>query len=275
MVKFKFSKLKKTFLIAEAGINHNGKIEQAFKLIDQAKISGADSIKFQTYKTEKRVPSNSVIFDILKKCELSNEAFYKIKKYCDKKKIIFFSTPFDLESVDFLEKIKVNLYKISSFDISNAKLINYVSSKLKPTLVSTGMASIKEIDRTYKIFKKQKCEIGLLHCISSYPNKETDSYLSNITFLNKKFNCPVGLSDHTNDIKTSIYSCLLGAIIIEKHFMLSNNHNCPDKAVSLTPKQMNKLRSELNLIPLIINKPTFGVRKVEKNIKIFKRRKIL
>ena len=161
MVKFKFSKLKKTFLIAEAGINHNGKIEQAFKLIDQAKISGADSIKFQTYKTEKRVPSNSVIFDILKKCELSNEAFYKIKKYCDKKKIIFFSTPFDLESVDFLEKIKVNLYKISSFDISNAKLINYVSSKLKPTLVSTGMASIKEIDRTYKIFKKQKCEIGL------------------------------------------------------------------------------------------------------------------
>ena len=275
MVKFKFSKLKRIFLIAEAGINHNGKIEQAFKLIDQAKISGVDSIKFQTYKTEKRVPRDSVIFDILKKCELSNEEFYKIKKYCDKKKIIFFSTPFDLESVDFLEKIKVNLYKISSFDISNTKLINYVASKLKPTLVSTGMASIKEIKKTYKIFTKQKCEIGLLHCISSYPNKETDSYLSNITFLNKKFDCPVGLSDHTNDIKTSIYSSLLGAKIIEKHFMLSSNHNCPDKAVSLTPKQMSKLRSEINLIPLIINKPTFGVRKVEKNIKIFKRSKIL
>ena len=275
MVKFKFSNLKKIFLIAEAGINHNGKIEQAFKLVDQAKISGADSIKFQTYKTEKRVPRNSVIFDILKKCELSNEDFYKLKKYCDKKKIIFFSTPFDLESVDFLEKIKVNLYKISSFDISHIKLISYVAKKLKPTLVSTGMADIDEIKKTHKLFIKEKCEIGLLHCISSYPNKETDSYLSNISFLSKKFDCPIGLSDHTNDIKTSIYSSLLGAKIIEKHFMLSKNHNCPDKAVSLTPPQMSKLRTELNLIPLIINKPTFGVRKVERNIKIFKRSKIL
>ena len=111
------------FLVAEAGINHNGNLNKAFKLVDSAKSSGASAIKFQTYKTEKRVPSNSPIFNILKRCELDFQSFEKLKKYCDKKKIIFFSTPFDRESVDFLSNIKVKLFKISSFDTANYELI--------------------------------------------------------------------------------------------------------------------------------------------------------
>ena len=274
MIK-KFKNIKKPFLIAEVGINHNGKIDNAIKLIDLAKTSGADAIKFQTYKTEKRVRKDSPIYKILKNCELSYYDFEKIKKYCDKKKIIFFSTPFDLEAVDFLEELKVPFYKIASFDLSNYELINKIILTKKPTIISTGMGSLSEIKKTYTLFKRKKIDLSLLHCISSYPNKDTSSYLSNIRYLKSKFNCTIGFSDHTNDIKTSIYSALLGAQIIEKHFTISKDFNCVDRSVSIYPELFNQLRKELDLIPLILSKPHFGVRKEEKQSIIFKRKKII
>jgi len=174
---------KSNFLIAEVGINHNGNIDQAFRLVDAAKESLADAVKFQTYTAEKRVKKNSSIYDILKKCELKFEDFYKLKKYCEKKKITFFSTPFDKESVEFLNKINVPMFKISSFDIINKDLIKEIIKTKKPTIVSTGMASLKEISNTYQTFKKNKVPISLLHCVSSYPNLEKNSYLSNISDL--------------------------------------------------------------------------------------------
>ncbi len=267
--------LKKKFLIAEAGINHNGKITEAFKLINYAKKSGADAIKFQTYQTNKRVKKTNPAYKILKKCELTFNEFEKIKKYCDKKKIIFFSTPFDIESVEFLEKLKVKLYKVASFDISNFQLLKKIASTKKPTIISTGMASLKEINDTYNLFKRQKVKIALLHCISSYPNEDVTSYLSNITYMKNKFNCPIGFSDHTNDIKTSIYSYLMGANIIEKHFMISKKSKCVDSPVSIDPNKFREMKNEINKIDKIISKPKFGIRPEEKKALIFKRKKIL
>lgn len=259
------------FLIAEAGINHNGDISTAFRLIDAAKSSGADAIKFQTYITEKRTKKDSPIFKILKKCELKFEDFIKLKKYCKKKKIFFFSTAFDHESLDFLKKINVKLLKIASFDISNNNLINHILKLKIPTLISTGMASNKEITIINKKFKSKNISHCLMHCVSSYPNEEISSYLSNIVDLKKKFSCSIGFSDHTNNIKTSIYAYLLGAQIIEKHFCLGYGHNCADKSVSIDPHKMLSLKNELILIDKIKGEITYGTRKVEKKFSIYKR----
>ena len=205
MVKIKFFSNLNNFLIAEAGINHNGKVKTALKLVDVAKKSGASAIKFQTYITEKRIKKKyKKIFDILKKCELKFNDFKIINDYCKHKKIDFFSTPFDNESVKFLDSLNVKLFKIASFDIGNYELINEILKTNKPTIVSTGMASLKEIDKIYSKFKKKKIDLALLHCISSYPNKDDSSYLSNINFLKNRFKCEIGISDHTNDIKIPI-----------------------------------------------------------------------
>ena len=275
MVNKNFFIENKNFLIAEVGINHNGNLKNALKLVDVAKKSGADAIKFQTYITEKRINKKYVkIFRILKKCELTYREFDIINDYCKSKKIIFFSTPFDCESVEYLNSIKVKLFKVASFDIANIELINKILTTKKPTIVSTGMASFNEIKKIYNIFNKKKIELVLLHCVSSYPNHDENSYLSNINYLKKKFNCLIGISDHTNDIKIPIYGNLLGANIIEKHLKIDVNHKCVDAPVSITGKQFKQLRNELNKIKLIINKPVFGVRNAEKDSIIFKRNKI-
>ena len=265
----------KNFLIAEAGINHNGNLKTALKLVDAAKKNGADAIKFQTYITEKRINKKyRKIFDILKKCELPFKNFEIISDYCKKKKIIFFSTPFDIESVYFLDSINVKIFKIASFDISNHELVNEILKTKKKTIISTGMANFNEIKQVYKKFKKKNIDVAILHCVSSYPNKDETSYLSNITYLKKKFNCEIGISDHTNQIKIPIYGNLLGANIIEKHLKIDQNHKCVDASVSITGAQMRLLKDELNKIETIINKPKFGVRKAEKGSIIFKRKKI-
>ena len=266
---------KKKFIITEAGINHGGNLKKALKLVDEAKIAGANAIKFQTYKTEKRVNIDSPIFKILKKCELQFEDFKIIKKYCDKKKIDFFSNSFDKESVIFLNKLGVKLFKIASFDVSNFELIEEISKTKKPVIVSTGMATLSEIKKVYKYFIRKKIKIILLHCISSYPLKEEDSRLNNIKFLKKKFNCEVGLSDHTNDIKTSLIAYTLGVRIFEKHFRIEKDKSCVDYPVSLDKKQFLKMNQEMERIDKILGSIKFGVRNNEKNTKQFKRKKII
>ena len=267
--------VNKNFLIAEAGINHNGNIKTAFKLVDTAKKSGADAIKFQTYITEKRIKKKyKKIFNILKKCELKFNEFKLIKDYCNSKNITFFSTPFDKESVQYLDNINVKLFKIASFDIGNYDLINEILKTKKPTIVSTGMASLNEVDKVYKSFKLKKVKLSILHCISSYPNKDETSYLSNINFLKKRFKTEIGISDHTNGIKIPIYGKLLGANIIEKHLKINQHHKCVDAPVSITGGQFKQLREELNKIDSILGKISFGFRKEERSSKIFKREKV-
>jgi N,N'-diacetyllegionaminate synthase len=276
MVEKKFFKKLNNFIIAEAGINHNGKVKTALKLVDVAKKNGASAIKFQTYITEKRIKKKyTKIFDILKKCELKFDDFKIINDYCKYKKINFFSTPFDTESVNFLNNLNVKLFKVASFDIGNFELINEIIKTKKPTIISTGMASLKEIDKVYKVFKKKGIDLALLHCVSSYPNKDDSSYLSNIPFLKSRFKCEIGISDHTNDIKIPIYGNLIGAKIMEKHLKINDNHKCVDASVSITGKQLLQLKLETDNIKKILKAVSFGVRKEEIGSKIFKRNKIL
>jgi N,N'-diacetyllegionaminate synthase len=263
------------FIIAEAGINHNGKVKEALKLVDAAKKSNVSAIKFQTYITEKRTKKDSSIFDILKKCELKYSDFKIIKDYCDEKKIIFFSTPFDIEAIDFLETLKVKLYKISSFDVQNFELIQRILKTKKPCIFSTGMTNLNSITNTYKLFKKKNIETGILHCISSYPNTEENSFLSNIKILKQNFKTTIGLSDHTTGIKTSLYSYILGARIIEKHFKISPSHKCVDSSVSIVPAQMIELINQIDNFNKINGRPKFGMRPNEEIAKAFKRKKIL
>ena len=276
MVKSTFFRRLNNFIIAEAGINHNGKLKTALKLVDVAKKNGASAIKFQTYITEKRIKKKyKNIFDILKKCELKFDDFKTIKDYCKYKKIIFFSTPFDKESVNFLNELNVKLFKVASFDIGNYELINEIIKTKKPTIVSTGMASLNEIEKVYNTFKKKKIDLALLHCVSSYPNNDSSSYLSNINFLKNRFKCEIGISDHTNDIKIPIYGRLLGAHIIEKHLKINNGHKCVDAPVSITGKQLYELKLETDNIKKILNNVSFGIRKEEKGSIKFKRNKII
>ena len=268
--------VKKNFLIAEAGINHNGNIKTALKLVDVAKKNGADAIKFQTYITEKRVKKKyKKIFNILKNCELSFNDFKIIQDYCKQKKIIFFSTPFDIESVEFLNSLKVKLFKVASFDIGNFQLINAILKTKKPTIVSTGMAKLTQIDKVYKSYMKKKVDLTILHCISSYPNKEESSYLKNIEFFKKRYACKIGISDHTSGIKIPIYGNLMGAEVIEKHLKLNSNHKCVDAPVSITGNQLRTLKDQLEMNDKILGKISFGIKKEEKNTKVFIRSKIL
>ena len=263
------------YTIAEIGINHSGNINKAKKLIDAAKESGADSVKFQTYRTEKRVGNiNKKVSEILKRCELGYKDFIKINNYCTFKKITFFSTPFDEEAVDFLESINVPFYKIASVDIANYQLIKKILKTKKPAIASTGMASYKEIIKIDRMFKARNSELAILHCVSSYPNEENSSYLSNIPFLLKKFKRIIGISDHTSEIKIPIYGNILGANIIEKHLKINSDHKCVDSQVSITGEQMKILKEELNKIKIIINEPKFGIRKSEKGTVIFRRKKM-
>lgn len=261
---------KNSFVIAEAGINHNGSLKIAKKLIDAAKRSGADAIKFQTYLTEKRVKKNSEIFNILKKCELQTSDFKILKDYSKKKNILFFSTPFDIDSFNYLKEIGCNVFKIASFDISNTKFLKQIKTKNSTFIISTGMASLNEIKKAKQILEKNQNTVIILHCISSYPNCDETSYLSNIKDLKNKFEDNViGLSDHTKNINIALYGSIAGAKIIEKHFML-NNQKCIDAPVSLNETKMLQLNQELKRISKIFGKPKYGIRPEEKDIKIFK-----
>jgi len=207
----------------------------------------------------------------LKKCELSFDDFFKIKKYCDNSQIIFSSTPFDLDSFNFLKDIETKIIKIASFDLRNIKFLREVLKFRNQIIISTGMGKIQDIDRVYKLAFKLKTKINLLHCISSYPNLEKNSYLSNIKILKERYKCPIGISDHTQDIKVALYAFLMGAEIIEKHIKLNNFDNCVDKNVSITTEKFLSLTQKIKDAKDIIGKTKFGVRRIEKNSIKFRR----
>jgi sialic acid synthase SpsE len=269
--EYGFKTNNQTYVIAEIGINHGGSLSLAKELIDAAAESGADAAKFQTYLTEKRVPKQSPIFDILKKCELPLESFEELKRYADSRKIQFFSTPFDFESVDCLEKIGTPIYKIASFDSVNKQLLEYVAQKSKPTIMSVGMTNLKEIIAAYNILTQKTSKIALLHCISSYPTKELDANLSCIQTLKQNFNCIVGQSDHTSGIKIPILAVAAGAQIIEKHFKISDSMECIDAPVSISMNEMKKMISSIREIEQIMGNPSLEARDAEKQILPFRR----
>jgi len=243
---------EKTLIIAEIGLNHSGDVQIAKDLIVAAKKSGADAVKFQTYITEKRVPRNSPIYDNLKKCELTENETRELAKYADSEGIILFSTPFDDESVDLLIDLKVPLLKIASFDIVNHKLLEKVAKTKIPIIISRGMASIKEIDEAIAIFKKHDTTYALLHCVSAYPTKDEDANLSIIRTLMKKYDCPIGYSDHTLRVDVPTLSTAVGACIIEKHFTLDKSMEGADHKISCNPEELMEIVRRVRKVEKIL-----------------------
>ena len=264
--------MEKVFVIAEIGINHGGNLIKAKKLIDSAARAGVDAVKFQTYITEKRVQKKSPIFNILKKCELSFKDFEILKSYSQKKKVEFISTPFDFESFIFLHNLKVSKIKIASIDLVNLKFLKKISNFGKDFILSVGMSKLNEIRKAINILKKnKKNKISLLHCVSSYPTAEKDANLNCINSLRKIFNYTIGHSDHTNEIFVPFSAVAMGAKIIEKHFMINKTMNCVDKSVSITENQMTELVLNIRRFESSLGTDFFGVRKVEKPFKMYRR----
>jgi N,N'-diacetyllegionaminate synthase len=281
---------EKCFIIAEAGVNHNGNIKKAKKLIDVAVKSDVDAIKFQTFKTDSVVTksaekaayqkastgSTETQYDMIKKLELSSEDFIQLAEYAQKREILFLSTPFDFESVDLLDEIGVPAYKIPSGEITNFPLLKYIAQKQKPVILSTGMSTLAEIECAINIIRKnQGDKIILLHCVTDYPANITEINLKAMNTLRCSFQLPVGYSDHTLGISASIAAVALGACVIEKHFTLSKNLPGPDHKASLEPKDLEILVKTIRDIELAlgdgIKKPTPS----EEEIKMVARRSIV
>lgn len=230
--------MKKVFIIAEAGINHNGKIKLAKKLIDIASKAKADAVKFQLFNTDyfihkKKLPK---IYRIFKKLEFSEKTWKNIIYYAKKKKIKIFFSIFDIPSLKILQKLNIKIIKIPSGEINNIDLLKMINKKKYKVILSTGMATINEIKLSLKILKN--CEISVLHCVSEYPAQLEKLNLNFITKLKKLYNCPIGFSDHTNEINASSIAVAKGARIVEKHFTYNKNQKFGDHKMSLGPKEL-------------------------------------
>jgi N,N'-diacetyllegionaminate synthase len=259
------------FVIAEVGINHNGDIGTAFELIDKAKWAGASAVKFQTYITEERVSVDSPIFDILKKCELSFDQQKELFDYANNNEILAFSTPFDTESVEFLDEVDTPCYKVASFDLVNLTLLNEIAQKNKPVIISRGMASMKEIDIAMEVLKANPTV--LLHCISAYPVPNHFSLnLSTIPALKQRYNSIIGYSDHTLDIEAAQFSVACGAKVIEKHFTLSQAMVGPDHLISSEPSQLKKLIERCKIVDEMMGSPAWESIEAEKDILQYRRK---
>tara|TARA_Y100000768_G_scaffold387080_1_gene377185 strand:- start:480 stop:1517 length:1038 start_codon:yes stop_codon:yes gene_type:complete len=296
----KFSYNKAPLIIAEISGNHNGYKSRFLKLVESACKNGADLIKIQSYELnditlDKKTSAYLIKSGIWKGKYLSDlyqkactpfswhaDAFKIAKRY---KKIIF-SSPFSERAVDFLEKLKVPIYKIASFEITDHNLINYIASKRKTVIISTGMATIKEIKNAIKIINKYHKKIVILHCVSNYPTKISETNLKRISLLKKEFkNYPVGLSDHTNNIYSSLASIPLGVVAIEKHFNIDNKKT-PDSDFSINPENLKKLKEisreifvssnnlknfEISKKNLVLRRSIYSKSNIKKNDKILKK----
>ncbi len=238
-------------VLAEVGINHEGDFDKAIYLIDEAVNAGTEVVKFQTHITDKEMlktdmpPGNisdEPLWDIIKRCELSEEEERKIQKYCITKNITYLSTPFSREAADRLENMGAPAFKIGSGECNNLPLINHIASKRKPIILSTGMNDINSIARTVKIIEKYQCPLAILHCTSMYPTPYTNVRLGAIEDLKNNFkNYPIGLSDHSMGIETCLGAVALGACILEKHFTISREWPGPDTGISIEPEELKNL----------------------------------
>ena len=244
----------KSFIIAEAGVNHNGSIEMAKKLVNAAKEAGADAVKFQTFKTKNLVTKNAKKaeyqiknsgeesqYEMIKKLELSDSEFQEIAKYAESKGIIFLSSPFDIESVDLLDEMNIPAFKIASGEITNFPLLKHIAKKHRPVILSTGMSTIGEVEEALNLIEKYNDDIILMHCLTNYPAKKEDANLNVIKTLEYTFKRHVGFSDHTSGIEMSVAAVALGSCVIEKHFTIDKNLPGPDHKASLEPQELSEM----------------------------------
>ena len=241
------------YIIGEIGINHNGDIHIAKKLIDVAVTAGANAVKFQKrnldslYRLEVLENPNiesqglEILLDVLKKVELSDSDYYEIIKYCNEKNITFLCTAWDTKSVDFLESIDISAYKIASADLTNFPLIEYISRTKKPILISTGMSTMEEIEKTVNFLKERDANFLLLHSNSTYPAPVDTLNLSLIPHLKSKFQLPIGYSGHEQGIIPSVTAVILGAVLIERHITLDKTMDGIDQSSSLELLEFSQL----------------------------------
>ena len=251
--------MQHTLIIAEAGVNHNGSIELAKQLIDAAADAGVDYVKFQTFKTENLVSRSAKMADyqkrnmsvgensqysMLKKLELSPQLHYELVSYCNEKGINFFSTAFDLDSVDFLASLHLGLWKIPSGEITNYPYLRKIASYKEPVILSTGMSTFDEIADAISVLIKfgvSKEQITILHCNTEYPTPMKDVNLKAMHTIGEKFSVNVGYSDHTQGIEVPIAAVALGATVVEKHFTLDCTMDGPDHKASLEPQELKAM----------------------------------
>lgn len=244
------------FIIAEAGVNHNGDISLAKRLIDAASDAGADAVKFQIFKAEnvvtadaekadyqKRSESPSATqYEMLKKLELAPTEFRILSEYAKKRGLVFLVTPFDAESVDFLDEIGISAFKIPSGEINNISFLKYIAKKHKPIILSTGMSTLGEVEHAVRAIEEEgNADIILLHCVTNYPADAEDVNLRAIDTLYHAFGFPAGYSDHTLGIVIPIAAVSRGACILEKHFTLNKNLPGPDHKASLEPVELKRM----------------------------------
>lgn len=257
----------KVFIIAEAGVNHNGKIENAKKLIDEAKKAGADAVKFQTFKSEKVISKfaekaeyqkettgqNESQLDMVKKLELSYSEFIELKHYCDELGILFLSTPFDLDSIDFLKELGVEIFKIPSGEITNLPYLIKIGKLGKKVIMSTGMSNLDEVERAVEVLKEYGSnDITVLHCNTEYPTPYYDVKLKAMLTIKEHLNVKVGYSDHTLGVEIPIAAVAMGAEVIEKHFTLDVNMEGPDHKASLETKELKSMIDSIRNVEVAI-----------------------
>lgn len=272
---------KKVFIIAEAGVNHNGSVELAKKLIDAAVEAKADAVKFQTFKAEKLVSKkakkasyqkettdkNESQFDMIKKLELDIETHKELMTYCRQKNIMFLSTPFDIESIDMLDSLGLEIFKIPSGEITNLPYLRHIGRLNKKVILSTGMADIGEIEDALNVLTKagtKKRDITVLHANTQYPTPMEDVNLKAMTTIGRTFDIAYGYSDHTLGIEVDIAAVALGASAIEKHFTLDKSMQGPDHKASLEPHELKAMVKAIRNIEKAIGN---GIKKPSKSEK--------
>jgi N,N'-diacetyllegionaminate synthase len=257
---------QKVLIIAEAGVNHNGDLHMAKRLVDAAKTAGADYVKFQTFKAEKLVSKsaskaayqikntggdNRTQYEMLKNLELSEEDHFELFEYCKSKNIEFFSTAFDEESLEFLNKLGLPLFKVPSGEITNLPYLQKMASFGKPVILSTGMSTLQEIEDALEVLTSgslSKSDIIVLHCNTEYPTPMEDVNLNAMDTIGQTLDVKVGYSDHTSGMEVAIAAVAKGAVCIEKHFTLDKNMDGPDHAASLEPEELKNMISAIRNI---------------------------
>ncbi|MFE4242165.1 N-acetylneuraminate synthase [Peribacillus butanolivorans] len=277
-----------TFIIAEIGVNHNGSLELAKKLVDAAIDAGADAVKFQMFDTEELTTRQADLaeyqkktkeknqYDMLKKLELSSAEFIDLKEYCDKKNIVFLATPFDLKSVDFLNDLDMYAFKVGSGDLTNYPLLKRIVETDKPIILSTGMSLISEIDQTIAYLRglKENLQISILHCTSSYPTPEQQINLKVINDYLNRYPYVIGYSDHSIGTHIPIAATALGARILEKHITLDNTLPGPDHLASIDIKEFKEMVQLVRLTELSLGSEQKQLTENEKRVKPLVRRSL-
>lgn len=266
---FSISEVSPVFIIAEAGVNHNGDMDLAKKLIDVAVESGADAVKFQSFITEELILDNvekatyqkettersETQFMMLKKLEFAVSNMKILKAYCEEKNILFLTTPFDEKSLELLDELDLEAYKISSTDTTNIGFIRKVARKGKPIILSTGMCYLNEVEKAVNAAGEINSNVILLQCTSNYPVKDNEVHLNVIHTFKKNFDMVVGFSDHTPSVGASPYAVAMGAKVVEKHFTLDKEMEGPDHRASLDPVELKAYIDEIRRVEQYMGSP--------------------